>query len=376
MAPAEDHIESIDAEVERVYPELQRVREVADDSVFLVGGAVRDLLLGSGRADIDLVVVGDATGLAARLGAEGVSHERFGTAKVELDGHEIDIAGARSELYPSPGALPIVEPATDLEADLRRRDFTVNAMAIPLQGESRLIDPHGGRADLAARQLRVLHPGSFIDDPTRALRAARYAARFDFDLEPGTEALLRATDLSTVSGDRREAELLRIAGEPCAARGFELLGEWGLAELRERGVELVASVDELLAAPPWQGSTARDRVLLRAALGPPGRERALAETVPARPSQAVELARGHDSIELLLARALGAQWLDRYMAEWRHVALEIDGADLIAAGLSQGPAVGRGLEVALRRKLDGEIAGRAEELAAALKAAGGADGVA
>jgi tRNA nucleotidyltransferase (CCA-adding enzyme) len=376
MPTDDEPIESFTEELERAHPELAAVREAATEPVYLVGGAVRDLLLGGGRADIDLVVEGDAAALAARLGAEVVSHERFATAKVSLDGHEVDIATARAESYPQPGSLPVVEPAAGIEADLARRDFTINAMAIPLAGEPRLIDPHRGRADLAAGALRVLHPRSFADDPTRALRAARYAARFGFALEPETEALLREADLATVSADRRDAELLRLADEATAPRGFALLAEWGLAELRDGGGELAARVDELLASGPWSEEAPRDRALLAAALGPAGGEGALAEAVPKRPSEAIALVAGHDPVELALARALGAEWLDRYLAEWRGVVLEIDGADLIASGVAQGPAIGRGLGEALRRKLDGEVGGREQELAVALEAARSGDGVA
>src|SRR6187399_1791526 len=218
MQVPEDHAHGLAESVVQMYPELALVREVAGDPVYLVGGAVRDLLLGRGRADIDLVVEGDASALAGRLGADVISHERFGTAKVRLDGHEVDIAGARSESYPHPGALPVIAAGVDLADDLRRRDFTINAMAIPLLGEPRLIDPHGGRGDLARGQLRVLHDDSFADDPTRAIRAARYAARFGLALEQHTAELLGKTDLDTVSADRREAELLRLAGEGSAAR--------------------------------------------------------------------------------------------------------------------------------------------------------------
>lgn len=376
MDASHDHSESIAEALAHMHPELAALRDASHDAVYLVGGAVRDLLLGRGRADIDVVVEGDAAALAERLGAEVTSHERFGTAKVVLNGHEVDIAGARAESYPHPGALPVVEPSAVLAADLRRRDFTINAMAIPLQGEPRLIDPHGGEVDLASRRLRVLHEASFVDDPTRAIRAARYAARFGFAVEAGTAALLAETDLGTVSADRREAELFRLAGEETAARGFALLGEWGLLELRPGGAELVAQAAELLATDRWRGLAPRDRTLLAAAIGPPRGEEALAAAKPELPSQAVGLAARHDSIELVLARALGAEWLDRYLAEWRDVSLEIDGGDLIDAGLSQGPALGRGLEQALRRKLDGEIAGRDEELAAALEAARSVDGVA
>jgi tRNA nucleotidyltransferase (CCA-adding enzyme) len=376
MQSAHDHTEGLAETLAHMHPELARVREVADEPVYLVGGGVRDLLLGRERADIDLVVEGDAAALADRIGADVISHERFGTAKVKLDGHEVDIASARSESYPHPGALPVIQPSAELAADLRRRDFTINAMAIPLQGEPRLIDPHSGRADLAAGQLRVLHEDSFIDDPTRAIRAARYAARFGLALEEHSAELLRRTDLDTVSADRREAELLRLAGEECAARGLALLAEWGLLELRPGGAELVAGAAQLLGEEPWSALAPRDRTLIAAAMGPPRGEEALAATQPGRPSEAVALAGSSDGTELVLARALGAEWLDRYLSEWRDVALEIDGSDLIRAGLNEGPGLGRGLEEALRRKLDGEIVGRDEELAAALKAAGGGDGVA
>ncbi|HEX7060109.1 MAG TPA: hypothetical protein VF176_09695 [Solirubrobacterales bacterium] len=357
------------------YPELDAVREAADEEpVYLVGGAVRDLLLGRGRADIDLVVEGDAAALAAKLGADPVEHERFATAKVGLDGHEVDIATARAETYSHPGALPEVRPA-GLDDDLARRDFTINAMAIPLRGEPQLIDPRHGHADLEDGVLRVLHENSFVDDPTRALRAARYAARFGFLPEPRTDELLREADLGTVSDDRREAELLRTAAEPQAPRAFELLAEWGMVEPREGGVELATRVAELLSSPPWDEVADRSRALLVAALGPVDGEVELAEATPERPSDAVALADRHGPVELVLARAMGAEWLDRYLEEWRSVELEIDGEDLIAAGVAQGPALGRGLREALRRKLDGEVVGREQELEAALEAARSVDEV-
>jgi tRNA nucleotidyltransferase (CCA-adding enzyme) len=363
-------IEDLAGALRRAYPELEAVRAASDDTpVYLVGGALRDLLLGGPRGDIDLVVVGDAAELAAKLGAETVEHERFATAKARVGDHELDLATARVERYERPGALPLVEPAASVEDDLGRRDFTVNAMALPLAGEPRLIDPHGGRADLEAGRLRVLHPRSFLDDPTRALRAARYASRFGLRPEPETERLLRETDLSTVSAERREAELLRLAGEENAPRGFELLGEWGLVELRPGGAELAREVAELLARPPWGGQAPLGRAALAAALGPVGGEEELAASDPARPSEAVRLARAHGPVERLLARALGAEWLDRFITEWDAVRLEIDGSDLVAAGIAEGPALGHGLAEALRRKLDGEIGDREEELATAVAAA-------
>lgn len=385
MTSREIPSEGLGEALARAYPELEAVRAVAEAPVYLVGGAVRDLLLGRGRADVDLVVEGDAAALAARLGAETTEHERFGTAKVWLDDHEVDVASARRETYSRPGALPVVVPADSIEQDLGRRDFTINAMALPLQGAGELIDPHRGRADLEAGLLRFLHAGSFVDDPTRALRAARYAARFGFAIEPETERLLRATDLGTISADRRRAELLRLASEATAPRGFELLAEWGLIEPRPGGVELAGRVGDLIGTNRWRGHVPRGPSVLAAVLTDPAvslgcgesadatdpmsQAEALAVADPGRPSKAVELAESADPIVLVLARVLGAKWLDRYIEDWQHVVLEIDGSDLLAAGIPQGPALGRGLSAARAAKLDGEIAGREQELAAALAAA-------
>jgi tRNA nucleotidyltransferase (CCA-adding enzyme) len=357
------------------FPELDRLREATDLSVYLVGGGVRDLLLGRARSDLDVVVEGDAATVARALGGEVTEHERFGTAAVRLDGLEIDIAGARAETYPEPGSLPEVRPAS-LDEDLARRDFTVNAMAIPLQGETRLIDPHGGREDLRQERLRVLHARSFIDDPTRALRAARYAARFGFALEGETERLLRAADLATVSADRRRAELARIAAEPEAVRGFELLAEWGLLDLGASTRELLRSLDALLAAPPWSEVAPRAPTLLAAVSEEWGRGPALAAADPRRPSEGVDAAAGASPQELAIGRALGGGWLDDYVSRWRSIVLEIDGEALIEAGVPEGPAIGRGLRAALARKLDGEISGRERELEAALEAARSGDEVA
>jgi tRNA nucleotidyltransferase (CCA-adding enzyme) len=365
-------MDDLDTALRDAYPELEVVRERTEEPVYLVGGAVRDLLLGRPRADVDLVVVGGVAALAERLGGAESEHERFGTVKVEVDGHEIDIATARTETYPEPGALPVVAPADGIEADLGRRDFTINAIAIPLDGEARLIDPHGGEGDVGRGVLRVLHPRSFEDDPTRAIRAARYAARFGFELEPETEKLLRAADLTTVSADRRRAELERLAKESSGPRGFELLGEWGLIEVRNGGLELMGKVNELLEQEHWAGFVPRQEALIAAALGPAGGEELLASMWPPNPGEGVEVAARRDPVELALARAMGADWIEHYLTAWRNVTLEIDGRDLIEAGVPEGPAIGRGLRAARRARLEGEAYGRQQELAAALEAARGA----
>jgi tRNA nucleotidyltransferase (CCA-adding enzyme) len=217
--------------------------------------------------------------------------------------------------------------------------------------------------------LRVLHDRSFADDPTRALRAARYAARFGLQLEIETEDRLRAADLSTVSEDRRRAEMLRIAAEPAATAAFGLLAGWGLLEVSGEALRTCERAAELMAAPPWSAVAERDRVLLAALDGPTPKAGELLAARPARPSEGVETARGATPEDLVIARALGAEWLDDYIASWRSVVLEVGGEDLIAAGVPEGPAIGRGLAAALRAKLDGELRGREAELEAALRAA-------
>ena len=192
--------------VEAVLREAER----RDLAVYLVGGPVRDLLLGQALRDVDLIVdsascsAEDLARAAAPVGAEVVSHDRFGTVRLQDASAALDLAGTRSEHYARPGALPSVAPGS-VEQDLRRRDFTVNAMALPLSREARrslrperrekepaLLAPEGARGDLQARVLRILHPRSFHDDPTRALRAARLAARLGFRLSRGSRSALRS----------------------------------------------------------------------------------------------------------------------------------------------------------------------------------------
>ena len=352
-------------------PGIDAVRPIAERvPTYLVGGVVRDLLIGAQGVDLDVAIEGDAEALADVPGYRPERDELFLTGRLEVGDQEIDIAQARAETYPRPGALPEVRPAA-IGDDLARRDFTINAMAYPLSGGD-LIDPHGGVGDLRAGQLRVLHEDSFVDDPTRALRAARYAARFGFDLEPGTAKLLAETDLSTVSEDRIQNELRKIAAEEDPARALQLIVDWRLIPtLDPAAPERVAEVARLASDPPWAEWANRELAVELATVRPLPQIRELAAATPERPSEAVKLAVPWDPSQLLVARALGAEWLDRYAEEWRHVHLEITGEDLIASGIAEGPAIGHGLEAAISGKLDGEISGREAELEIAIAAARG-----
>ncbi|MCW2952333.1 MAG: Polynucleotide adenylyltransferase region, partial [Conexibacter sp.] len=258
--------------------------------VHVVGGAVRDLLLGGAPLDVDLVVEGDAAAaagrLAAALGGAVTEHDRFGTATVLAGGHAYDLARARTETYARPGALPDVAFGS-LADDLRRRDFTINAIAVGLDGT--VSATPNAFDDLAARRLRVLHDASFRDDPTRLLRLVRYATRLRFAVEEGTAALaaqaLAGGALATVTPARIGGELRLLLRERAAAAALAWLASWGDAlvpgfafdaALAERARALLPAEgreDLLLLAVAVLGL---EEAALRAwldALGFPGRER-------------------------------------------------------------------------------------------------------
>jgi tRNA nucleotidyltransferase (CCA-adding enzyme) len=382
------------------------------DGVYLVGGAVRDLLRGVAPVDLDLVVDRDLAELIAGLdtsaGAPVRVHDRFGTATIVLGAGRFDLARARRERYAHPGALPEVQPAA-IEEDLRRRDFTVNALALALGGARRgeLLAVPGALDDLTSETLRVLHDESFRDDPTRLLRLARYAGRLDFTPEEHTDHLAREAIADgapqTVSAPRLGAELRLAAGEADPHAGFVQLHRLGLDALLIPGLgppdrDVLARALELLPddgdrAALALAAAARDVApaqlaprldALGFAAGPrdaiaegASRAPALSRRLAAarRPSEIAAAATGAPVEAVALAGALGGgeaveaarRWLD----ELRHIGLEIDGDDLLAAGLHAGPAIGAGLRAALEARLDGRATGRAEQLAEALRVARG-----
>lgn len=391
--------------VDRLLPALEGL-----PPAYLVGGAPRDLVRGAAALDLDVAIEGDgvaaAQELAHRLGGHTARHERFGTATVEADRLVVDVASTRTEVYDHPGALPRVKWAS-LREDLARRDFSVNAMAIGLKGDElgRLHDPLGGLADLGEGLIRVLHEASFRDDPTRLLRAVRYGARLDFALEFETErlALDAVADgaMLTVSGARVRDELLLMlaetdpAGPVARARALgldralhpeldadpELVAGAALGAMETGADRLAAALAALVSSDPLSLAVWLDRLqvarplrdrTVAAARSAPGIARSLGLRDERRPSELARLLSGASPEALALALALGAppspiqDWVNRL----RHVRLEITGDDLLREGVPSSPAVGRALEAALARKLDGEIAGREQELAVALEAAG------
>src|SRR4051794_2756834 len=348
---------------------------------WVVGGAVRDALLGGAPREIDLVVEGDPEPVARALGEVIAVHERFGTWDVADGDCLFDVVRSRAESYAAPGALPDVRPGT-LDDDLARRDFTVNALALGPGGELR--GAPGALEDLRARRLRVLHPESFRDDPTRLWRLVRYAVRLGFAPEPETDRLaveaVREGALATVSGDRLGAELRLALVEPAPLAVLHAARNLGLAPDLHLEPGLVR--DALSVLPP--GARA-DLPLLGAVLPDPAWPQPYGFTAPelrilqrcaaieplhaARASEVVARLRGEPVEAVAVAGARGdLATARRYLAEWRLVGLEIDGTDLLAAGVAEGPEIGRRLQATLARRLDGELpAGRQAELDAALR---------
>lgn len=390
--------------------------EAADARVFLVGGPVRDLLRDESVQDLDFTAEGDglafAQQLAEELGGRLKTFDRFGTAVIGLGRRgRVDVATTRSERYPEPGALPQVAIRASLEEDLRRRDFTINALAISVcQADyGRLFDPVGGRQDLEARLIRVVYRRSFEDDPTRLIRALAFAGRFDFALEAETESLLReaakAGALATISADRRNEALRQLLQKPGAARGLVLLGHYGLLEqvglgpaLSREDADRLELVPEALlrqGASAIGPSAARAYVALLLAqepveaeagvtiLGLGRRQRGqvlravqVLRQVPkvlqkseVRPSDIYTALQGLERGALAAlwtgVEALGRERIEHYWHELRRVQPDIGGEDLRQAG-RQGPEIAAGLARALQYKLDHPEASREEQLRAAL----------
>ena len=395
----------------RVAP-ARKLARATGIALYLVGGAVRDLLLGRGVTDVDLVVEADALGFAARLarelGSTVLLHRRFGTAVLSLpDGERLDVAKARAEEYEKPGALPRVRVGS-IEEDLARRDFTVNAMAMEIGRAKRatLLDPFGGRDDLRRKIVRALHPRSFDDDPTRAFRAVRYANRLGFRIESATRAAIRgavaAGAVKAVSGDRLRREVRLLFAEPNRARAAREMAALGLSRAIHPALSYDAAVGrrlrraERLAAQAgrnatwlvyllsWMGESSTDvadAIARRLNLSS-----APSKTVRAWPAAWKGLSRAGDRgvaalaerIEglgedaWLAAAAAAPTPLDRRILSIRDAApafrLTIRGKDLVAAGIPPGPAIGRALSATLSARRDGAIRPE-QELAFAVKAA-------
>jgi tRNA nucleotidyltransferase (CCA-adding enzyme) len=406
---------------------VERLGEVAQAlrmPLHVVGGTVRDLLLGLPVRDVDLVVEGDgprvAQEAARRYGGTVRTHGTFGTATWRHEGQEVDLASARAEHYEALASLPRVELHAGLRQALFRRDFTLNAISISV-GEDRGVmrDPFGGYADLQAGVLRVLHGLSFHDDPTRAFRAARFAARFDFRLSPETLGLLaaarKAGAFDRLGKERMGTELERIVGQREVVQAFRLLREWKLLQKVHpkfaAGREFVDRLGRIRdfhgrfagltgaggSSPPladvlwievgasipkadrkeWGRMVPGGKERLRRFVW--GAERAskaqLRLAKAQRPADAGWALEPLDRAELIYALATARVeavrgWVEWWLLEGRKIRPEVDGDALIARGHRPGQELGRALAAAREAAWNG--AGPDEQLAAAERVLSGA----
>jgi tRNA nucleotidyltransferase (CCA-adding enzyme) len=384
----------------------QAVRRITATSesraVYLVGGAVRDLLLARPLVDIDLAIEGDAAEIMPRAlpGAKVTAHARFGTATARVGRVRIDAASTRTDTYVRPGALPKVAPAS-IDEDLRRRDFTMNALALRLTGDAQLLDPCDGTSDLRAGLLRVLHDGSFVDDATRIFRALRYAARLEFAIEAHTSSLLRegVTSIGTIGGERLRREIELTLAEQAGGRALDAGAAAGALRAihpaltwdasRPAALDAMADADvrrtpygfALLASRASEDDAEAICVRLRLTRDEAAAVRGIAAMSgvtamlrrdQAKPSGVAMLLDRYPvasvaAFAATAADAIARQMALRYLEEWRHEKPLLSGRDLQAMGVPEGPQLQQGLRLIRAARLDGWASDRGDEQALALR---------
>ncbi len=378
---------------------LRRLGDAADDEgieLWLVGGPVRDALLGRPVLDLDLTSEAPAPELgprlAERLGGTCGARSAFGTVKLRLSGRTLDLATARAEVYPQPGALPVIVANAAMPDDLARRDFGINAMAASLHPSrfGELLDTQGGVADLDAGVVRVLHPASFRDDPTRMFRAARYVSRLGFRMDDATRRQLRRNlpHVDALSAARVRREIERMVAEQDAGRALLTavrLGVLPAVEERLAAPEVRAALRRadgrglrglpLLGALTWPlpaeradafreriGAGKRQAQVMRAVARLREAEPRLAAAErPSRVSRVVGVA-PREALEAASAAAASTparRNLTRYLDASRRRS-PLDGHDLLALGVPPGPAVGAMLTTLHNAVLDGVVRGRTQ----------------
>ncbi|HEY32738.1 MAG TPA: CCA tRNA nucleotidyltransferase [Dehalococcoidia bacterium] len=395
--------ERLPAELVRLIEAIGAIASHQDQHLYLIGGAVRDLLLERETFDLDLAVDGDAIAPAQLLAntTQGrlTVHTRFKTANLRWKEWRIDLAAIRSETYDRPGALPKVKPGS-LADDLFRRDFTINAMAVQLSpgryGD--LIDPYGGREDLEQGLIHVLHDKSFADDATRIWRALRYEQRLGFRLEPATLELLNRdiAMLDTISGDRIRHELELILREPYPEKVFlradelqvlprlqpGLKGNNWLSERFEQARQVSSptpppaslylplltytltaeQVEQMIARlklPKSLSQTLRGTCELKS-------EIASLAAPDIKPSHIYDLLHSYSpaaitAVSLAVDSPETSRNIRQYLARLRYIKPALTGEDLKSTGLAPGPRISDILTRLRAARMDGEVTNRAGE---------------
>jgi tRNA nucleotidyltransferase (CCA-adding enzyme) len=408
------NLEQLDADNLWLFRAIGQTAAAEGMVAYAVGGSVRDLLLGISHFDLDFVVEGSAIRLAERLVERypgkfemGSIHERFQTAVLNFiaeEDRQVDLSTARIEFYEYPAALPTVEP-TKLEQDLFRRDFTINALALCLNPDEfgRLIDLFNGLEDLNRRVIRILHQFSFIEDPTRIIRAARFASRLGFTLEKNTaEQAKQAISMGifdNLAGIRIRRELQLVLESEQRLIGLDILAKLGaklryLDEELEYGLperKLIRRAEQLLVRfsveESWLvylglllGRLQLERlqnVLTRLHLASEHktivtRGLTLLNDIPTRNknlkrSEVYDLLHGMPDASLAIAAcqarpgSLVRRMVRMYFEELKDVKTILTGADLIKMGYAEGPGIGQALHNLLAAKLDGLISTEKDE---------------
>ncbi len=398
---------------------LRRGGELAERlgfSAYVVGGFVRDLLLGIDNLDVDFVIEGDGIAFARTLakdkGARLTVHDRFGTAVVVFsDGYKLDVATARTEYYEYPTALPTVEQSS-IKKDLYRRDFTINTLAVRLNPQpfGQLIDFYGGQRDLKERNIRVLHSLSFVEDPTRVFRAIRFELRFGFRLSKETLTLIKGAVkmelFHRLSGQRLLDELRLLFSERTPRHAVRRLSDLDLLRFIHPNLVWSSRLDrrliELEEALDWYRLSCLDRamsgwlvylmaladllpdqsvrdLLARFPFTQPERDsitaarfhtqqicRQLGRRSPLSPSETVRLLTGlsNETLIFLLAKnkpASAKRHIAAYLTTYQSLKPVLTGKDLKALGLLPGPLFSRILARLTEARLDGEVNSEAEE---------------
>lgn len=387
-----------------LFSALKELAGTYDLPVYLVGGPVRDWIMGCRTRDLDFVIESDAPSLARvlarRVSGTAIVHNRFGTATVKLDGARIDLVTARKEVYPVPGSLPAVEPSS-LQDDLARRDFTINAMALHLGGDlGRLVDPFGGQQDLRDGLVRTLHPQSFRDDPTRMFRAVRYEQRLDFTMSGDTLkqflAEVKGRGCDTVSGDRLRHEFELIFREQLPAKALGRASQLGLLSLivpclgQGEWVARWAEVGDYEGSGPDEGwrpwlaalafplSPAGGEDLIRRLNMPRSWAGVVRNSIELHAMQGrladadlplsalVRLLEGHDALTIRIVSSISdlpemARNLTRYLDSCGDLKPSLKGGDLLEMGVPSGPLVGKMLADLRDMRLDRRISSEEEE---------------
>ena len=392
----------LDKKVSQVIALTGDAAKEAGMRVYLVGGVVRDLLRNEASKDVDIAVEGDAISLASKLKQKTsvTTHPSFGTATLKISGIRIDLATARSERYASPGALPEVTPG-NINNDLFRRDFTVNAMAVSLNAGTfgELIDPFYGVDDLGKGLIRVLHDKSFADDPTRIWRAVRYEQRLNLKIEQKTLELLRdgISGLKLISGDRVRHELELVLKEQKPEKALLRASQLGIlntinpalnlldnsAVLFKEATKSISSeavlisvyycllfsdlnrneVEKIVYDLRVSRSIVRDilqNLELKEKLTQLSRENLSPSEIYALLTGCSDAALIAYSIKTQSVRA--RQVINEYLSKLKNEKTCLNGDDLKEIGITAGPKIKKALDMLLSARLDGKVSTRQSEI--------------